>query len=122
MSTNIAQSVPVSVIEADMVDARNNGHGKSSDAEKGALLGGVGGLITGAIAGSAVGSMGIAIGALVGGIVGAVASGVAVAAVDRIDDDSFPGLLDDVTEDHELIANERHVIERRQGHRAVDSN
>lgn len=58
------------------------------DAEKGAALGGVGGLVTGAVAGAAAGPAGAIIGAIVGGVVGAAGSGVAVAAVDRMDNDN----------------------------------
>lgn len=74
----------------------------TGDAEKGAVIGGVGGLVAGAIAGAAVGPVGSVIGAVVGGVVGAAASGVAVAAVDRIDDDSnISGLPDDMSlEEH----------------------
>jgi hypothetical protein len=60
----------------------------SGDAEKGATLGGVGGLVTGAVAGAAAGPGGAIIGAIVGGVAGAVASGMAVAAVDRHDNDN----------------------------------
>lgn len=60
----------------------------SGDAEKGAKLGGVGGLITGAVAGAMAGPGGAIIGAIVGGVAGAAASGVAVAAVDRHDNDN----------------------------------
>jgi hypothetical protein len=63
----------------------NNPHG---DAEKGATVGGIGGAVTGGVAGSAAGPVGTIIGAVVGGVVGAVASGAAVAAVDRVDDDT----------------------------------
>ena len=60
----------------------------TGDAEKGATLGGIGGALTGAVAGSAVGPVGTVIGAVIGGVAGAVGSGAAVAAVDRVDDDS----------------------------------
>jgi hypothetical protein len=69
----------------------------TGDAEKGALIGGVGGLVTGALAGAVTGPAGAVIGAVIGGVVGAAASGAAVAAVDRIDDDTtISGLPDDM--------------------------
>lgn len=72
----------------------------TGDAEKGAMLGGIGGMVTGAIAGTGAGPAGTIIGAVVGGVIGAAASGAAVAAVDRIDDDStFSGLPDDMSID-----------------------
>lgn len=75
-----------------MADNDNIQHGiddnPSGDAEKGAKLGGVGGLVAGAIAGSAAGPVGTIVGAIVGGVAGAAASGVAVAAVDRMDNDN----------------------------------
>lgn len=73
---------------------RNDGiqHGidddPNNDASKGAKLGGVGGAVTGLIAGAAAGPAGAVIGAVVGGVAGAVGSGVAVAAVDRVDNDN----------------------------------
>ncbi len=60
----------------------------SGDAEKGAALGGLGGLAVGAAAGSLAGPLGTVIGAVVGGLVGAGASGAAVAAVDAVDNDN----------------------------------
>lgn len=60
----------------------------TGDAEKGATLGGVGGAVTGAIAGAAAGPVGAVVGAVVGGVAGAVGSGLAVAAVDRVDNDN----------------------------------
>ncbi|HVK03502.1 MAG TPA: hypothetical protein VM490_08500 [Armatimonadaceae bacterium] len=60
----------------------------TGDAEKGAALGGVGGAVTGAVAGAAAGPVGAVIGAVVGGVAGAAGSGVAVAAVDRVDNDN----------------------------------
>jgi hypothetical protein len=85
----------------------------TGDAEKGAVMGGVGGLITGAIAGSAVGPVGAVVGAVVGGVIGAAASGAAVAAVDRIDDDSnFSGLPDDMSFQDAPDEREPMVIDR----------
>lgn len=60
----------------------------TGDAEKGAKLGGVGGAVTGAAAGAMLGPVGALVGAAVGAVAGAVGSGVAVAAVDRIDNDN----------------------------------
>ena len=60
----------------------------NNDAEKGAALGGLGGVAVGAIAGSAAGPIGTIIGAVAGGLLGAGASGAAVAAVDAIDNDN----------------------------------
>jgi hypothetical protein len=69
----------------------------TGDAEKGAMLGGVGGLVAGAMAGSVTGPGGAVVGAIIGGVIGAAASGAAVAAVDKIDDDTkFSGLPDDM--------------------------
>ncbi len=60
----------------------------SGDAQKGATLGGIGGVVTGAVAGAAAGPAGAVIGAIIGGVAGSVASGAAVAAVDRVDNDN----------------------------------
>ncbi len=69
-----------------------------NDAEKGAALGGIGGLVTGAVAGAGAGPAGAIIGAIVGGVVGAAGSGAAVAAVDRMDNDNnVTGIGDKVT-------------------------
>ncbi len=59
-----------------------------SDTEKGAVLGGLGGVAVGAIAGSMAGPIGAIAGGLVGGLVGAGAGGVAVSAVDKVDHDT----------------------------------
>ncbi len=72
------------VVDADQhVDATG-----TTDAEKGATLGGLGGAVTGGIAGSMVGPVGTVVGAVIGGVVGAVASGAAVHQVDKHDDDT----------------------------------
>lgn len=60
----------------------------SGDAEIGATLGGIGGAVTGAVAGAPAGPLTAVAGAIIGGVAGAMASGVAVAAVDRMDDDN----------------------------------
>lgn len=60
----------------------------SGDAEKGAALGGLGGVAVGAAAGSLAGPIGAIVGAVAGGLLGAGASGAAVAAVDAIDNDN----------------------------------
>ena len=60
----------------------------SGDAEKGAALGGLGGVAVGAAAGSLAGPIGAIVGAVAGGLLGAGASGAAVAAVDSIDNDN----------------------------------
>jgi hypothetical protein len=71
----------------------------TGDAEKGATLGGIGGAVTGAIAGSAAGPGGAVIGAVIGGVAGAAASGLAVAAVDRVDNDNtITGIGEGATE------------------------
>ncbi|HZH98574.1 MAG TPA: hypothetical protein VEX38_06350, partial [Fimbriimonadaceae bacterium] len=78
----------------------------SGDAEKGAALGGLGGAATGAMAGAALGPAGAVIGAVVGGVVGAAASGVAVAAVDRVDNDNnVTGIGDSTATDWNSGAN-----------------
>ena len=72
------------------------------DAEKGAALGGIGGAAVGAAAGAALGPLGAIGGAVIGAVAGAAASGLAVAAVDRIDnDDTVSGMGDGVTPDVE---------------------
>lgn len=84
----------------------------TGDAETGAILGGVGGVVTGAMAGAIMGPGGAIIGAMVGGAVGAVASGLAIAGVDKIDNDEhFSGFPDDLTID---VPDEREpmIIER----------
>lgn len=60
----------------------------AGDAEKGAALGGLGGVAVGAAAGSVAGPVGTMVGAVAGGLLGAGASGVAVAAVDSVDNDN----------------------------------
>ena len=60
----------------------------SGDSEKGAALGGLGGVAVGAAAGSLAGPVGTVIGAVAGGLIGAGASGAAVAAVDAVDNDN----------------------------------
>ncbi len=60
----------------------------NNDAEKGAALGGLGGVAVGAAAGSLAGPVGTVVGAVAGGLLGAGASGAAVAAVDAIDNDN----------------------------------
>ena len=78
------------------------------------MIGGVGGLVTGAIAGSAAGLPGAVVGAVIGGAVGAAASGVAVAAVNRIDDDStITGFPDDMTIETNPEDREPMVLDRR---------
>jgi hypothetical protein len=78
----------------------------NNDAEKGAAIGGLGGLVTGAIAGSAAGPVGTIAGAVIGGIAGAALSGAAVAAVDAVDnDDNVTGLGSGITTDTEARAN-----------------
>ncbi len=72
----------------------------TGDAEKGAALGGVGGVAVGAAAGSLAGPVGTVIGAVVGGLAGAGASGVAVGAVDKVDNDNtISGVGDGATRD-----------------------
>jgi len=72
----------------------------TGDAEKGAALGGLGGAGVGAAAGSMAGPVGTVAGAVVGGIAGAAGSGVAVAAVDKVDnDDTVTGVGDGATRD-----------------------
>jgi hypothetical protein len=72
----------------------------NNDAEKGATLGGLGGVAVGAAAGSMAGPVGTAVGAVVGAAVGAVASGAAVGAVDSVDnDDTVTGIGDGQTRD-----------------------
>ena len=60
----------------------------NNDAEKGAALGGLGGVAVGAAAGSLAGPLGTVVGAIAGGLLGAGASGAAVAAVDAVDNDN----------------------------------
>lgn len=60
----------------------------TGDAEKGAALGGLGGVAVGAAAGSVAGPVGTVVGAVAGGLLGAGASGVAVGAVDKVDNDN----------------------------------
>ena len=60
----------------------------NNDAEKGAALGGLGGVAVGAAAGSLAGPLGTVVGAVAGGLLGAGASGAAVAAVDAVDNDN----------------------------------
>ena len=65
----------------------------STDADRGAMIGGIGGAVTGLLAGSIVGPVGAVIGAVVGGVAGAGASKVAVGMVDKHDNDfSLTGL------------------------------
>ncbi|RYX82138.1 hypothetical protein EON83_20680 [bacterium] len=59
-----------------------------NDAEKGAALGGIGGVAVGAAAGSVAGPAGTVIGAVAGGLLGAGASGAAVGVVDQHDNDN----------------------------------
>ena len=79
----------------------------SGDAEKGAALGGIGGVIVGALAGAAAGPVGAIAGAIIGGLSGSVVSGAAVAAVDRRDNDNtISGLGSGTTRDtHDVYAN-----------------
>lgn len=58
-----------------------------NDPQKGAAIGGIGGVAVGAMAGAAMGPLGAVIGAAIGGVAGAAASGAAVAAIDDMDDD-----------------------------------
>jgi len=67
------------------------------DAEKAALLGGVGGAAIGALAGAALGPLGAVAGAVMGGIAGGAASGAAVAAVDDVDNDNTVSGVGDET-------------------------
>jgi len=60
----------------------------NNDAEKGAALGGLGGVAVGAAAGSLLGPVGTVVGAVAGGLLGAGASGAAVAAIDQVDNDN----------------------------------
>ncbi len=70
----------------------------SNDAEKGAALGGLGGVAVGAAAGSLAGPIGAIVGAVAGGLLGAGASGAAIAAVDALDNDNtVSGIGDGVT-------------------------
>lgn len=70
---------------------------EASDAQKGAVMGGVGGVIAGAMAGAIMGPGGALIGAIAGGAIGAAASGAAVAVVDKIDyDDTFTGFPNEI--------------------------
>ena len=72
----------------------------SGDAEKGAALGGLGGVAVGAAAGSVAGPVGTVIGAVAGGLLGAGASGAAVAAIDQVDNDNtVSGIGDGATRD-----------------------
>jgi len=80
----------------------------TGDAEKGATLGGIGGVVTGAVAGAAAGPVGMVAGAVIGGVAGAVASGAAVAAIDRVDNDntvSGVGTDRDIAYDNSIDAN-----------------
>jgi hypothetical protein len=73
-----------------------------ADAEKGAALGGIGGAAVGAAAGAALGPLGAIGGAVIGAVAGAAASGLAVAAVDRVDNDNtVSGMGEGVTPDVE---------------------
>ncbi len=72
----------------------------TNDAEKGAALGGVGGVAVGAAAGSLAGPVGAVVGGVVGGLAGAGASGAAVSAVDKVDNDNtVTGVGDGATRD-----------------------
>ncbi|BCM93013.1 hypothetical protein IAD21_04900 [Abditibacteriota bacterium] len=72
----------------------------NNDAEKGAALGGIGGVAVGAAAGSVAGPVGTIVGAVAGGLIGAGASGAAVGAVDQIDNDNtITGVGDGATRD-----------------------
>lgn len=72
----------------------------NNDAEKGAALGGLGGVAVGAAAGSMLGPVGTIVGAVAGGLLGAGASGAAVAAVDQVDNDNtVSGVGDGATAD-----------------------
>ncbi|MGC4042819.1 MAG: hypothetical protein QM758_03370 [Armatimonas sp.] len=73
----------------ETIDGQHINPDGETDAEKGARMGGIGGAITGGIAGAAAGPLGAVAGAVIGGVVGAVASGAAVAAIDRVDGDSY---------------------------------
>ena len=65
-----------------------------TDAEEGAKLGGLGGVVLGGVAGAMAGPVGALLGAVVGGVVAAAASGAAVAAVDTVDGDSLPEVIE----------------------------
>lgn len=67
----------------------------SGDAQKGAALGGLGGAAVGAAAGAMAGPVGMVVGAVIGGLSGAGASGLAVAAVDKVDNDNTVSGLGD---------------------------
>lgn len=72
----------------------------TGDAEKGAALGGIGGIAVGAAAGSVAGPLGTIVGAVAGGLLGAGASGAAVGAVDKVDNDNtITGVGDGATRD-----------------------
>nr|WP_309690935.1 hypothetical protein [Armatimonas sp.] len=71
----------------ETVDGQHINPDGETDAKKGAKLGGAGGAVVGAVAGSAVGPLGTILGAVIGGVTGAASSGIAVAAVDKVDDD-----------------------------------
>jgi len=72
----------------------------NNDAEKGAALGGLGGVAVGAAAGSLLGPVGTVVGAVAGGLLGAGASGAAVAAIDQVDNDNtVSGVGDGATRD-----------------------
>lgn len=77
-----------------------NANGET-DAEEAAKLGGIGGAVTGAIAGAMVGPGGAILGAVIGGAAGAVASGLAVAQVDKIDNDNEPLAVDPKSFEHD---------------------
>ncbi len=69
----------------------------NNDAEKGAALGGLGGVAVGAAAGSLLGPVGTVVGAVAGGLLGAGASGAAVAAIDQVDNDNTVSGIGDTT-------------------------
>ncbi|HVK04890.1 MAG TPA: hypothetical protein VM490_15540 [Armatimonadaceae bacterium] len=80
----------------------------NADAEKGAAIGGIGGMVVGGIAGAALGPAGAIAGAIIGGAAGAAASGAAVAAIDNVDNDNTvsgvgSGATGDLTDDEDSV-------------------
>ena len=68
---------------------------ETSDPEKAAALGALGGAAVGAAAGSLLGPAGAVMGAIGGALAAAGASGLAVDAVDQVDNDNTASGLDD---------------------------
>jgi hypothetical protein len=82
----------------------------TTDVEKGAAVGGVGGAAIGAAAGAALGPAGAVVGAVVGGVVGAAASGAAVAAVEGVQD---AGTVEDARLDDADVSTDVAEVEGR---------